>query len=97
MRGKPGTKAEQRRKDAMRELGCIACILNGEPSGYRYEGICEIHHMLAGNKKLGEAFTVPLCEFHHTGPVISWHKTRRRFRERYGSDLDLIDKVNKLL
>jgi hypothetical protein len=97
MRGKPGTKAEQRRKDAMREIGCIACILDGKPEGERWERMVEIHHMVQGNKKLGEAFTVPLCEPHHTGYGISWHKNRRIFRETYGQDLDLVAITNQHL
>lgn len=97
MRGKPGTKDQQRRKDAMRELGCVACILDKREPGFCYEGICEIHHMLSGNKKLGEGYTVPLCEPHHTGPVLSWHRTRRQFRARYGGDLSLIVKTDVLL
>lgn len=97
MKGKPGTKSEQARKDAMRELGCVACILDGQPEDQRYAGCVEIHHMVGGNKKLGEWATVPLCEPHHTGPRLSWHKTRRTFRETYGADLALIDTVNRLL
>ncbi len=89
-----GTKAEEARKDACRELGCIACILDGVPEGQRYEGRVEIHHMVSGNKKIGEWATVPLCEPHHTGPDLSYHKTRRAFREHYGNDLALVETTN---
>jgi hypothetical protein len=95
VRGKKGTKAEESRKDRLREFGCIACHLDGKPEGERYEDTCELHHMVAGNKKLGEWATVGLCQPHHTGPD-GWHKNRRRFRERYGADLELIDKATEM-
>jgi hypothetical protein len=98
MRGKPGSKEEQRRKAAMRELGCIACILDGVPEGQCYEGMVDIHHFTRNNKKMGEWATVPLHAGddggHHVGNEMSWHKTRTAFRARYGSDLELIQKVN---
>ena len=81
----------------MREFGCVACALDGKGEDERYAGICEIHHMLSGNKKIGEWATVPLCEPHHTGPRLSWHRTRRKFRDTYGADRALIDKTNELI
>lgn len=96
MRSKVGTKAEEKRKDAMRELGCICCLLDGKPEGQRFEGCVEIHHMLRSNKKIGEHATVPLCAEHHTGRW-SWHQARRWFRVTYGSDQELIDTVDNLL
>ena len=51
---------------AIRDLGCTACSLmgiSGQP--------CEKHHLNAhdqpGGKRLGEAFTVGLCQWHHVG------------------------------
>ena len=96
MKGKPGTLAEQARKDALREFGCVACYLDGQPEGERYEGIGELHHMLSGNKKIGEWATVILCADHHTGPH-GWHKARRAFRHLYGSDKELIETSNRLI
>lgn len=105
------TKSEQARFDNMKDLGCIACILDGriEPFGFGYAP--EIHHMLSGNKRIGHMATVPLCTWHHQGvmsgsdtsefmrnhPGPSWHKHRREFRNRYGSDAELIETVNKYL
>lgn len=97
MKGKPGTKSEQARKNSMRDFGCIACHLDGKDEDERYAGTCEIHHMFGGNKKLGEWATVPLCEPHHTGPHLSWHKTRRKFRQKYGGDLALIETTNNTI
>lgn len=105
------TKSEQARFDNMKDLGCIACILDGriEPFGFGYAP--EIHHMLSGNKRIGHMATVPLCTWHHQGAVWpgvsfpsilaelgpSWHKHRREFRKRYGSDAELIETVNQYL
>lgn len=101
--GKP-TKAEQARMDAMKELGCIACRLNGEP--YKVEA--EIHHYLSGGKRIGHMASVPLCPWHHRaepwqfmtasecleayGP--SFHRHTRAFRIRYGRDDELIETTN---
>ncbi len=100
MRGKRGTRQEEARKDAMRDFGCIACHLDGKGENERYAGCVDIHHMLSGNKKIGEAATVPLCQSHHVGfPVsgMSWHQNRRRFREKYGEDLALIETTNETI
>ena len=96
MKGKPGTLAEQARKDALREFGCVACYLAGKPEGERFESMGELHHMLSGNKKIGEAATVVLCYGHHRGPY-GWHHNRRAFRMAYGSDMELIETANKLI
>ena len=106
------TKSEQARFDNMKDLGCIACILDGrlEPFGFGYAP--DIHHMLSGGHRIGHMATVPLCQWHHTGVGNcvtwsntefygfigpSWHQHRRAFRERYGSDAELIETVNKYL
>jgi len=96
MRGKPGTKDEQARKDALREFGCVACDADGKDESERYAGICEIHHMLSGNTKIGEWATVPLCWEHHNGRR-GWHRDRRNFRAKYGSDMELIETANRLI
>ena len=107
------TKSEQARFDNMKDLGCIACILDGEiePFGIGYAP--DLHHMLSGGHRIGHEATVPLCQWHHKGVLNdglnhseayllkhigpSWHKHRRAFRERYGSDAELIETVNKYL
>jgi hypothetical protein len=70
---------------------------------------CEIHHMLRGNKRIGHDASIGLCAVHHRGVsslsradrlIIygpSWHLERRAFRERYGSDQDMIDMQNELI
>ena len=54
----------QRRCDAIHEIGCIACHKLDKP----YTP-CQVHHInlddKAGQKRLGELFTVGLCPWHH--------------------------------
>lgn len=56
------TKAERERFEALRALGCICCHLRG----FRHWPV-EIHHLLSGNRRIGHAATIPLCQFHHRG------------------------------
>lgn len=109
------TKSEQARFDNMKDLGCIACILDGQIEAFSINPRLQpdIHHMLSGGHRISHEATVPLCYWHHKGEVEpysgltlkvmlpyygpSWHKHRRAFRERYGSDAELIEIVNKYL
>lgn len=101
------TKAQSERMEKLREFGCVACHLNGE----REKVEAEIHHFLSGNRRIGHDASVPLCPWHHRaapwfamtitecldayGP--SWHQHRRAFRERYGSDTELLAMTNDLI
>jgi hypothetical protein len=106
--GKP-TKAQQKRFERLKQLGCIAC---------RKEGLVifpvEIHHMnlggKAGQKRLGHDFTIPLCAWHHRGTNVhpggvcltltlgpSLAKQSKLFRETYGTDDELLAEVNAML
>lgn len=107
------TTADKERFANMKDLGCIACILDGFIEPFETYPSCdvEIHHFLVGNKRMGHQYTAPLCRWSHQGVgdktrwtekgVVekgpSWHKHRRAFRERYGSDAELIETVNKYL
>lgn len=108
MTAKAATKEQQRRFGAMWQLGCIACYLD-EHEAFQC-GETEIHHMLKGSRRIGHDATVPLGSWHHQGVANgisnkfmlselgpSYHKHRRAFRERYGSDAELVEKVNALL
>ena len=106
--GKP-TKAEAERMSKMKEQGiCMACYQIGI-KGNQY---IEIHHLLSGNKRIGHMATVSLCPWHHDakfsidamtlknmvevyGP--SFHKHKRAFRSRYGSDAELLAMQNEML
>jgi hypothetical protein len=99
---------EKKRFDALRELGCIACkrdlhwrspeIHHLVDNGYRkHSG--------------GHQATIPLCDWHHRGTPIEGHALHwmrsqlgpsmalesKAFAERYGSQRELLAKVNELL
>jgi hypothetical protein len=89
---------DERRFMKLRELGCILCRLAG--SGYRAP---DIHHVLSGGRRIGNQATLPLCPEHHrypsTGAVIgpSLADGSKLFAARWGSQLDLLAEVNKLI
>lgn len=98
--GKP-TKAEQERFRMLLDIGCIACApIYNTP---------EIHHLLSGNKRRGHMFTIPLCPWHHRGychmgielMTKFWGPSlahgSKKFRERFGTDDELLAKVNALI
>jgi len=86
------TEPESRRIDRIkREVGCIACFLNGHPLGTP----ADAHHLIdpATGNRISHLATIPLCKAHHLGPY-SIHKRKLWFAGRYGSDQDLLDETN---
>jgi hypothetical protein len=99
-----------RRFRLLKGMGCIACLIEGVevPCGRP-----EIHHQneggLAGHKRRGDEFTIPLGPWHHQGhvrlgetsmsnlanfgPSLARHS--RQFRERYGTDDELRAQVDR--
>lgn len=97
MKGRTPTRDEREHMDRVREIGCIVCReFHGELSP------AEIHH-LDGKTKPGAHFKVlPLCTLHHRGGVdvpacTSRHPYKARFEERYGSEEELLELVEKVL
>lgn len=104
------TLDQARRFRKLKAFGCVACYLDGYE---KIEGDSEpdVHHFLSGNKRIGHEATAPLCFWHHKGETYdgvpeawflanvgpSWHKHRRAFRQRYGSDSEVIALVNELI
>lgn len=89
------TRAEQSYRDDVAGLGCIACLIDGNPGTS-----AELHHcrILGGKRDL--APLLPICPAHHRGGyagVISIHKSKAKFRERYGSEADLVEMVERLV
>lgn len=98
-------KARELRFRRLKEIGCIPCWSIGIPDVYP-----EIHHQnldgKAGQKRLGDEFTVPLCGWHHQGhgpaslyetlgPSLKLHSVE--FRERFGSDVAMLAQTNNLI
>lgn len=97
MKGRTPTAEEKRWMDDVQSLGCIVCRKEGKG-----QTPAEIHH-IDGKTKVGAHFhIIPLCYFHHregsaTSLYISRHPYKRRFEERYGSELDLMFEVELLV
>ena len=102
---------DQRRYEAMREIGCLACWIDGYKTPC---GTVEMHHIVdKGYRKHsgGNQATIPLGKWHHRGEPLmdrtvtymrhmygpSMALEKRAFNEHYGSQRELLAKVNELL
>lgn len=110
----PCTPAQQERQDRARALGCIACLQLRLPIE-QHCGQIEIHHQnldgKAGQKQLGQDFSVALGAWHHRGrPLPGWSaaqmlwkydhslaRASKPFRETFGTDDQLLVYQNQLL
>lgn len=98
------------RSALVRQLPCIACEIQKCDQPYPTE---EHHQNLdghAGQKRLGDDYSVPLCKWHHRGvcqPIgpeamrlfygPSLARESKAFRQRYGSDEKLLEMTNERL
>lgn len=90
----------------IKEIGCICCRKDGFAWTY-----ADVHHLLTtglhGNgERRGDEFTLGLCKWHHVGrrdeschwaQGPSYATQAKAFRERYGSDEELLAHQNRLL
>ncbi|MBI8355370.1 DUF968 domain-containing protein [Pseudomonas aeruginosa] len=98
MKSRTPTRYEKHIHDRMAsEIGCIAC---------RKDGIRNMHvsiHHIDGRTKPGAHLKVlPLCAGHHqdgTGApeLIAVHPWKRRFEEKYGAQLELLEECMEIL
>lgn len=93
------TKAEKEHLNKVAALGCVACLLDGNPGTW-----AEIHHPRAGTgkgRKASHFDAIGLCPSHHRGtqhPAIpSIHLSKRAFIEQYGTEADLLEIVRQHL
>ena len=101
MSRKSATRAEKRRMDRIKIIGCLPCLLDGMP-----DRICDVHHVLddSGEKRLGHRFTYGGCLWHHKGDERPYGKSTMRevfgpslaeepsrYAERYGSEQQLVE------
>jgi len=95
----------------MQEIGCIACIIEGEKRGENRRGTpADIHHRINGYR-IGHDHTIPLCPWHHRAvpPMgMSRHAaivtfgpskahTPKAFQAEYGTDAELEARTNREL
>jgi len=99
------TKEYRRRFEHLREIGCICCLSYGLKNTW-----IQVHYIVEGNKRLGHAYTLPLCYWHHegvppegltrdaaesmVGPSL---KSKKRFNEVFGGERELLEWVNKMI
>jgi hypothetical protein len=102
-------KAFQRRCQRIAEIGCLACRKAGWFSAPDVHHLNLDQH--AGQQRLGDEATIGLCVWHHRGQAWDgWTQERmaqfagpslkhqpNKFRERFGSDLQLLAWQNELI
>lgn len=95
----------------VKRLPCLAC----EWEGFSQPLPTESHHLntggLAGQKRRGDEYQIPLCSWHHRGEILDGTRAKdmtmmygpslarqsKMFRLRYGTDQELLAKTNAKL
>ncbi len=88
------TKAEREHMNRVAAIGCIVC---GD-MGYQ-DSQAEIHHIANQGTRASHWQTIPLCATHHRngGFGEAVHQGRRTWEANYGTEKELLAKVNALL
>ena len=97
MKGRTPNKAEKQFHNAIAALGCIACRADGI-----FTELVSIHHIDGRTKPDAHMKVLPLCAGHHqdnTGVpgLIAVHPWKKRFENRYGTQLELLAKCMELV
>lgn len=80
------------------QFGCIVCWLQ-----HGIKTPAAIHHILSGGRRMGHFWTLPLCDpGHHQNPQqgsgkVARHPDKARFESAYGTELELLAKLRRLL
>lgn len=107
---KVGSRDKQR-YDAMRDIGCIACLIARNPTQC---GKVTMHHLVDNGYRKhsgGNQATIPLGEWHHQGYPHQGYTTAhmrmmygpsmalegKTFDEIYGSQRSLLSRVNAIM
>lgn len=96
--GKRAPTVEEREwMDSIVRYGCIACIIDGNPTRPT-----AVHHILRGGRRLGHLYTLPLCDpgHHQNGAalgIVSRHPFKARFEAIYGTEFELLDRLQEAL
>ena len=90
-------KSEEKWLDAITEVGCIACHVEG----FNYSP-AEPHHLLSGGRRIGHLSTIPLCKNHHRSgrndeEIVSRHPHKRAFEKRYGTEAKLLELTRRMV
>ena len=88
-------KLERERLATIGNMPCYACFIDG------LEMQSEVHHIRSLKRGSGMGLrpshfdTIPLCSGHHRTNKISVHLGKREFEKRYGTELEILEKVNR--
>jgi len=92
MAKKRPNKVERERLKTISEMPCYACFIDGK------EVSSEVHH-IRNHTGMGlrpsHFDTIPLCSGCHRTNKISVHLGKREFERRYGTEQEILEKVNR--
>ena len=92
MAKKRPNKVERERLKTISEMPCYACFIDGK------EVSSEVHH-IRNHTGMGlrpsHFDTIPLCSGCHRTNKISVHLGKREFVKRYGTEQEILEKVNR--
>jgi len=91
------TKAEKAHLDRVASIGCIVCW---NESFVETPACC--HHIRAGqgmSQRASNYEVIPLCPMHHQhgGHGVAIHAGQKTWEAKYGTELDLLAQVRKIL
>ena len=100
MNGITPNKANKRRFEIIREIGCIICKME-----LGVFSPCTWHHIDGQKNQEKHKLTIGLCEKHHDADqkypksqdYVSRHPNKRVFERRYGSEQELLEYQNRLI
>ena len=97
MKSRTPTRAERYWMDAIVTHGCCVCR-----NQYSVFTETEIHHIDGKTKAGAHLNTIPLCYRHHregsdNDVYTSRHPYKKRFEERYGSENELLEALQREL
>ena len=83
--------------DSISQVGCIVCKVH-----YDCFTPAEVHHIDGKTKPGAHLKTIGLCYRHHREGVnnemyVSRHPFKAEFVKRYGTEMDLLEKVKELV
>ena len=94
---KSHTKAEREHMNNVAALPCIACWVSGVITPD-----VQLHHIRAGvgkGQRADHFKVLPLCYLHHIGGGhgVAFHAGKQTWQDIFGTEADLLRRVNKLL
>ncbi len=108
MMGPYRTRADNYRFHEIQDRGCVPCFLEARITGREWvPQPCDMHHVIQDDHQM----TYGNCPWHHRGVAHSWSNSwemklnfgpsmaiePKKYRERYGSEAELLALQNKML